>query len=186
MTSEFFSTLLLIIGLLIGFFLAILLILAGIRRFFCSAEEPLKRIRRYQVWHNRYQFNEEVTSFFTVIGATLLVSLITVQITAIPFQYTVLIFWSSWLFHLLSFWKKIRVPKKMKNEMIQLAGFLLITALYFVGYFAMKSLHFSIIHVADFPGVIQFGIRTYLTICSLFVTSGALIVWQRIYVKLLK
>lgn len=129
MTSEFFSTLLLIIGLLIGFFLAILLILAGIRRFFCSAEEPLKRIRRYQVWHNRYQFNEEVTSFFTVIGATLLVSLITVQITAIPFQYTVLIFWSSWLFHLLSFWKKIRVPKKMKNEMIQLAGFLLITAL---------------------------------------------------------
>ncbi len=34
MTSEFFSTLLLIIGLLIGFFLAILLILAGIRRFF--------------------------------------------------------------------------------------------------------------------------------------------------------
>lgn len=34
MTSEFFSTLLLIIGLLLGFFLAILLILVGIRRFF--------------------------------------------------------------------------------------------------------------------------------------------------------
>lgn len=117
MTSEFFSTLLLIIGLLLGFFLAILLILVGIRRFLCSAEEPLKRIQRYQLWHNRYQLNAEVTSFLIVIGASLSVSLITLQITAIPFQYTVLIFWSSWLFHLLSFWKKIRVPKKMKNEM---------------------------------------------------------------------
>ncbi len=151
MTSEFFSTLLLIIGLLIGFFLAILLILAGIRRFFCSAEEPLKRIRRYQVWHNRYQFNEEVTSFFTVIGATLLVSLITVQITAIPFQYTVLIFWSSWLFHLLSFWKKIRVPKKMKNEMIQLAGFLLITALYFCWLFCDEVVAFFYYTCSRFP-----------------------------------
>lgn len=56
----------------------------------------------------------------------------------------------------------------MKNEMKQLAGFLLITVLYFVGFFAMKSVHFSIIQVADFPGVIQFGIRTYLTICSFF------------------
>ncbi|EGE9397792.1 hypothetical protein IBL94_001416 [Listeria monocytogenes] len=186
MTSEFFSTLLLIIGLLLGFFLAILLILVGIRRFLCSAEEPLKRIQRYQLWHNRYQLNAEVTSFLIVIGASLSVSLITLQITAIPFQYTVLIFWSSCLFHLLSFWKKIRVPKKMKNEMKQLAGFLLITVLYFVGFFAMKSVHFSIIQVADFPGVIQFGIRTYLTICSFFVACGALIVWQRIYVKLLK
>ncbi len=135
MTSEFFSTLLLIIGLLLGFFLAILLILVGIRRFLCSAEEPLKRIQRYQLWHNRYQLNAEVTSFFNCYWSITFSKPYYITNYRNSFSvYGANIFGVVGYSIYFLFWKKIRVPKKMKNEMKQLAGFLLITVLYFVGF----------------------------------------------------
>ncbi|MBC1378011.1 hypothetical protein HB829_10615 [Listeria innocua] len=186
MTSEFFNTLLLIISFLIGFFLVVLVLLGGIRHFLSQEKVPLKRIRRYQLWHTRYQLNAEVTALLVVIVASLLLSLTIVQIPAIPFQFTVFIFWSSWIFQLVAYWKKIRVPKKRKQEIRQLLGFLCITAIYFLGYFGLKAMHLSISHVADFPMGLAFVARTYLVITSLFVASGLVVIWQRVYVKLLK
>ncbi|MBC1366507.1 hypothetical protein HB821_06120 [Listeria innocua] len=186
MISSFFDTLLQIIALLSAFFLIVLLLLTGIRYFLSKDEVPLEKIQRYQLWHKRYQFDAEVTSFLVVITATLLVCFSAVQITAIPFQFTLLMFWSSWLFHPFSYWKKTRMPQKLKKEIMQLLGLVLITALYFAGYFALKSMYLVLVQVAEAPWHIQLGVRSYLIICSLLVASGALIVWQRIYANLLK
>lgn len=185
MTNEFFNTLLLIIALLFAFFIAVLAILAGIRHFLSKDAVPLERIRRYQSWINRYQLNPETTSFLVIISATFLICIFTVQIAVIPFPFTLLIFWSSWLFQLFSFWKKIRVPQKMKIEVIRIIGLLLITALYFAGYFAINALHLFITQIADLPLIEQAGLRIYFVVYSLLVAIISLFLWQRIYAKML-
>ncbi|MBC2330432.1 hypothetical protein [Listeria swaminathanii] len=186
MTSEFFNTLLQIIALFATFFLIVLLILASIRYFLNRDVLPLERVRRYHLWYQRFQLDGEVTAFLVVIIATLLICITAMQITAIPFPFILLMFWSTWLFHLLSLWKKTRVAQKLKKEMTQLLGLLLITGLYFAGYCALKTMHFILTQIADSPWQIQLGVRSYLVICSLFVAGAAVFIWQRIYVKLLK
>ncbi|MBC2061931.1 hypothetical protein IBB80_10320 [Listeria marthii] len=186
MTSGFFDTLLQIVALFAAFFLIVLLLLVYIRHFLTRDEIPLERLRRYQLWYQRFQLDGEVTAFIVVISATLLVCIAALQIVAIPFQFILFMFWSTWLFHLFSLWKKTRVAQKFKKEMTQLLGLLLITGLYFIGYFAMKTMHFILTQIVDSPWPIQFGIRSYLVICSLLVAGGAIFIWQRIYVKLLK
>lgn len=185
MTNEFFNTLLLIIVLLFAFFIVILVMLSGIRYFLSKDMVPLERIRRYQSWISRYQLNPETTSFLVIISATFLICIFTVQIAVIPFPFTLLIFWSSWLFQLFSFWKKIRVPQKMKIEVIRITGILLITALYFAGYFAINKLHFLVIQIADLPLIEQSGLRIYFALYSLLVAIISLFLWQRIYAKML-
>ncbi|MBC2250624.1 hypothetical protein HCB49_11555 [Listeria sp. FSL L7-0123] len=186
MTSGFLDTLLQIVALFAAFFLIVLLLLVGIRHFLTRDEIPLERARRYQSWYQRFQLDGEVTAFLVVISATLVVCIIALQILAIPFQFILFIFWSTWLFHLLSLWKKTRVAQKFKKEMMQLLGLLLITGLYFVGYFSMNTMHSVLVQVVGSPWPIQFGIRSYLVLCSLLVAGGAVFIWQRIYVKLLK
>ncbi|ARM71744.1 TPA_asm: hypothetical protein GIN74_13075 [Listeria monocytogenes] len=186
MRNEFFDTLLLICGLMIAFFLILLGILTWVRYFLTKEDVALERIRRYQTWHNRYQLDAEVTAFLIVISATLLISLTLVQINVLPFQFTAMIFWSSWLFLPFALWKKMRAPQKLKKEIIQMIGFLLITGLYFVGFFAIRAMYISLISVAEFPWFIQIGTRTNLIILSLMIACFLLFIWQRIYVKLLK
>ncbi|EHR7111236.1 hypothetical protein KUE79_001465 [Listeria monocytogenes] len=186
MISGFFETLLQIIGLFAAFVLIILLLLAAIRHYFSKDEKPLERIQRYQLWYTRYQFDGEITAFLVVISATLLVCFTVVQIVAIPFQFTLLMFWSSWAFHLVAYWKKMRTPQKLNKEIKQLIGLVAITALYFAGYFALKSMYLLLVHVSEASWVIQFGVRSYLAICSILVAGGALVLWQRIYARLLK
>lgn len=186
MASGFFDTLLLICSLMFTFFLVLLVILAVIRHYLAKDGVALERIKRYQRWHDYYQLDAEVTAFLIVISASLLVCLLAVQIPAIPFPFTALIFWSSWLFIPLVLWKKIRVPQKITKEITQIGGVLLITAIYFIGYFAITALHDLFLNVAELSFITQVGVRIYLIAFSLLVAGFGLFLWQRIYVKLLK
>ncbi|WP_239256715.1 hypothetical protein [Listeria ilorinensis] len=186
MTSAFLDTLLLIVSLWIIFFLFLLLILSGIRSYFARAGEGLGQIRRYQLWHDYYQLDAKVTSLFVVITTTVLTCLTALQVTSIPFQYIVLMFWSSWLIHPVYLWKKLRVSQKIKEEILQIVGLLLITGLYFIGYFAIRSMRLLFVDMQGIAWPEQLGARIYLTVFSLMITGCALFLWQRIYVRMLK
>lgn len=186
MASGFFDTILLICGLMLTFFLVLLLILSVIRHYLSKEGVGLERIKRYQLWHDHYKLDAEVTAFLIIISATFLVCLLTVQIPAIPFQFTTLIFWSSWLFLPISLWKKMRVPQKVSKEIVQVIGVILITAIYFAGFYGMRALYILFTNVIEYSWGIQFGVRIYLVAFSLLVAGFALFLWQRLYVKLLK
>ncbi|AHI55153.1 hypothetical protein ACP0AK_05715 [Listeria ivanovii] len=186
MASGFIETLLLICGLMLTFFLTMLVILAVVRHYLAKDGAILKRIRRYQLWHDHYQLDAEVTAFLIVISATLLVCLFAVQIPAIPFSYVALIFWSSWLFLPVALWKRIRVSQKVTKEIIRFGGVLLITALYFMGCFGIRALQILFTNIAELSLITQFGVRIYLVVFSLLVAGFALFLWQRIYVKLVR
>lgn len=162
MASGFFDTLLLICGLMLAFFLVLLVILAVLRHYLAKDGEVLEKMKRYQLWHDHYQLDAEVTAFLVVISATLLVCLFTVQIPAIPFLFTVIIYWSSWLFLPIMLWKKMRAPQKISKEIMQIIGVLLITGLYFIGYFAIRALYSLFTNLAELSLGTQFGVRIYL------------------------